>query len=51
MQFHFVFTLPEGFQHPVSFPASSEKEAREVAKQLAKDLDALRVQFMGEEKA
>ena len=51
MQFRFVFTLPEGFQHPVSFPASSEKEAREVAKQLAKDLSATRVQFMGEEKA
>lgn len=51
MRFSFVFTLPEGFQHPVSFPATSEKEAREVAKQLAKDLGAMKVQFVGEEKA
>jgi len=50
MRFQYVFTLHGGFHQYFSFSVESEKEARKVAKQLAKDLDALRFQFVSKER-
>ena len=50
MRFQYVFTLPGVFHQYFSFSVESEKEARKVANQLARDLDAVGVQFVSKER-